>query len=107
MAANSTKSAQRGPGRPFVKGQSGNPKGRPKQTQEQKDAHAMIRKLAPQAVERLREILEDPRVKTSDLLRAIEIVFDRAFGKEDYVGRDNALLLSLVELERRGESHDL
>ena len=101
MAANSTKSAQRGPGRPFVKGQSGNPKGRPKQTQEQKDALEMIRKLAPQAVERLREILEDPRVKTSDLLRAIEIVFDRTFGKEDINRRDNGLLLSLVELERK------
>ena len=61
----------------------------------------MIRKLAPQAVERLREILEDPRVKTSDLLRAIEIVFDRTFGKEDINRRDNGLLLSLVELERK------
>ena len=101
MAANSTKSAQRGPGRPFVKGQSGNPKGRPKQTQEQKDALEMIRSLAPQAVERLREILEDPKVKTRDLLRAIEIVFDRTFGKEDVNRRDNGLLLSLVELERK------
>ena len=85
----------------FRKGQSGNPGGRKKRTQEEKDALEMIRKLAPQAVERLREILEDPRVKTSDLLRAIEIVFDRTFGKEDINRRDNGLLLSLVELERK------
>ena len=108
MAAESNKgSTKRVPGRPCQKGQSGNPGGRKKRTQEERDALEMIRSLAPQAVERLREILEDPKVKTRDLLRAIEIVFDRAFGKEDYVGRDNALLLSLVELERRGESHDL
>lgn len=41
MAANSTTTVKkRGPGRPFVKGQSGNPSGRPKQTQAQKEAVA-------------------------------------------------------------------
>lgn len=102
MAAESNKgSTKRVPGRPFVKGQSGNPGGRKKRTQEEKDALEMIRSLAPQAVERLREILEDPKVKTRDLLRAIEIVFDRTFGKEDVNRRDNGLLLSLIELERK------
>lgn len=100
MAAISNKTA-RGRGRPFEKGKSGNPRGRPKQTQEQKDALAMIRDLAPEAAERLRDILHDPDTKTNDLLRAIEIVFDRAFGKEIYTGGPNELLQSLLELERQ------
>lgn len=99
MAANSEKTA-RGRGRPFQKGQSGNPKGRPKQTQEQKDALQMIRDLAPDAAERLREIILDRSVKTNDLLRAIEIVFDRAFGKETNNTVPNELLQSLLDLER-------
>ena len=80
MAANSEKTA-RGRGRPFQKGQSGNPKGRPKQTQEQKDALAMIRTLAPDAVLRLAEIIHDPNVKVDAQLRAIDIILDRAYGK--------------------------
>ena len=80
MAANSTKTA-RGPGRPFEKGKSGNPKGRPKQTQEQKDALKMIRDLAPLAAEKLCEIIQNPDVKTTEQLRAIEIILDRAYGK--------------------------
>ena len=65
----------------FKPGQSGNPSGRPKQTQEQKDALAMIRALAPDAAIRLKEIIQDPNVKTADQLRAIEIILDRAYGK--------------------------
>lgn len=99
MAANSEKTA-RGPGRPFQKGQSGNPKGRPKQTKEQKDALTMIRDMAPEAAERLREIIRDPGVSTKDLLKAIEIIFDRTFGKEVYNGAPNELLQSLLTLER-------
>ena len=81
MTGNSEKTV-RGKGRPFVKGQSGNPKGRPKQTQEQKDALQMIRDLAPEAAAKLRDILNDDRTRPADMLRAIEMIFDRAFGKE-------------------------
>ena len=48
-----------------------------------------------------RSIIHDPGIKTSDLLRAIEIVFDRAFGKETYNSAPNELLQSLLDLERR------
>lgn len=99
-AANSIKTA-RVPGRPFQKGQSGNPRGRPKRTKEQKDALAMIRDMAPEAAERLHEIIRDKSVSTKDLLKAIEIVFDRAFGKETYNGAPNELLQSLLDLERQ------
>ena len=79
-AENSTRTA-RVPGRPFEKGKSGNPGGRPKKTQEEKDALAAIRSLAPDAAERLRKILDDPDAKPDILLRAIDIVLDRAYGK--------------------------
>lgn len=84
MAANSTKTA-RGPGRPFEKGKSGNPNGRPKQTQEQKDALAMIRELAPVAVERLRDIICDTCIKADTQLKAIEIILERTYGKPNTI----------------------
>ena len=82
-------------------GKSGNPRGRPKQTQEQKDALKMIRDLAPEAAERLREILYDEKAKNADVLRAIEMIFDRAFGKDSPVTMQNELLQCLIELEKR------
>ena len=81
MAAANSKKTAHVPGRPFKPGQSGNPRGRPKQTKEQRDALAMIRDLAPEAAEKLCEILHDPEAKATDQLRAIEIILDRAFGK--------------------------
>lgn len=97
MAANSGKTAR---GRPFQKGQSGNPSGRPKQTQEQKDALAMIKELAPVAVEWLREVLTSEKTKPEIRLRAIEMVLDRAYGKpvarEQTVGNE-----PIIELLRR------
>ena len=72
---------KRGRGRPFEKGTSGNPSGRPKQTQEQKDALAMIRDLSPEAAERLREIIRDKHTRPETALKAIEIIFERTYGK--------------------------
>ena len=108
MAAISEKSG-RGIGRPFEKGKSGNPSGRPKQTQEQKDALAMIRELAPVAVERLKDIITDKRVKADTQLKAIEIILERTYGKPvaydaSATNVTNELLLSLLQLEKRANA---
>ena len=83
MAANSGKTARRGAGRQFKPGQSGNPSGRPKRTQEQKDALEELKKLTPAAVQAVNEILRDQDAPESARLRAAEIVFDRTYGKPE------------------------
>jgi chaperonin GroEL (HSP60 family) len=65
-------------GRPFVKGQSGNPNGRPKMPKDLKEA---FKAASPKALEILKKILADPAAKDSDRLRAAEIILDRAYGK--------------------------
>lgn len=79
-AGNSNKTA-RVPGRPFGPGKSGNPNGRPKQTQEQKDALTMIRSLAPDAAEKLRDMLHDPETKPDIRVRIIDMILERTYGK--------------------------
>lgn len=73
-AANSKKTV----GRPFVKGQSGNPNGRPKMPKDLKEA---FKAASPKALEILKKILADPEAKDGDRLRAAEIILDRAYGK--------------------------
>ena len=67
----------------FKPGQSGNPGGRPKKTQEQKDALQAIRDLAPNAAEVLKSMLEDMSVPPAQRLRAAELILDRAYGKAE------------------------
>lgn len=74
MAENSR--YQRGLGRPFQPGQSGNPGGRPKA---ESQVTELARQRGPKAFERLCELMrsENPTVA----LRACEAVLDRAYGK--------------------------
>lgn len=67
----------------FRKGQSGNPKGRPPQTQEQKDALAAIRELAPYAAQALEEMLRNPDTPAAVRAKLVDMVFDRTYGKPD------------------------
>lgn len=67
----------------FKKGQSGNPSGRPKKTQEQNDALAAIRDLAPKAATVLQEIMADPNAPAAARIRAAVEVLDRTFGKAE------------------------
>ncbi len=76
MAQNSGKTAKRGPGRPFPKGKSGNPGGRPKQHQEIVE---LARIAAPDAIAKLIQLMDhrDPRV----CLAACSVLLDRGYGK--------------------------
>lgn len=83
MAGNSTGTAKRkqgGIGKPFQKGVSGNPSGRPKNTQEQKDALVAIKELAPTAAKMLEEIITDRKAPTASRVKAIEIILNRTYG---------------------------
>lgn len=96
MAESSGKTVR---GRPFQPGQSGNPGGRPKKTQEEKDALAMIKTLAPRAVEKLEEIINNPKTRPDIALKAVEIILDRTYGKA-YANEtaDSALLQAAKRL---------
>lgn len=76
-AGNSEKTV-RGKGKPFEKGKSGNPNGRPKLPQEFKDL-AKTKSLA--ALKKIIEVMENPNSDTKDVLRASEMIMDRAWGR--------------------------
>lgn len=80
MAANSekTEKKKRGNGKPFEKGQSGNPNGRPRIPQEFKEL-AKTKSLG--ALNKIIEIMENPESDKKDVLRASEMIIDRAWGK--------------------------
>ena len=67
----------------FKPGQSGNPSGRPKKTQEQQDALEAIRALAPQAPAVLMDVMNNPSAPPAARLKAVEMILDRTYGKPD------------------------
>ena len=81
---------QRGADGRFLPGQSPNPGGRKKQTEEEKDALEEIRKLAPGVAEKMAEMLNAPRVPAIAKVRIIEIILERTYGKPETAIRLNA-----------------
>lgn len=71
-----TSKRKRGPGKPFQKGASGNPKGRKPVPPEVK---AILSAACPRAAERLVELIEDP--DPSVALKAAQVVIERIHGK--------------------------
>ena len=67
----------------FVKGQSGNPSGKKKATQEELDALDEIKKLAPGVAARMTELLNNPRVPAIAKVRILEIILERTYGKPE------------------------
>lgn len=67
-----------GPGRPFEKGQSGNPGGRPKQP------HSVVEVAQQHCVEMIEllvEIAKDENYAINSRVKAAEIILDRGLGK--------------------------
>ena len=62
----------------FVKGMSGNPGGRPSQPQEFRE---LLEKHSTTALQKVIEILQDPKTQAKDKIRAAEIILDRTFGR--------------------------
>lgn len=79
----------RGDNGQFLPGKSPNPGGRPKQTEEEKDALAEIRKLAPGVAERMTQMLDNPRVPAIAKVRILEIILERTYGKPETAIRLN------------------
>lgn len=76
MADNSNPERKRGPGRPFKKGQSPNPGGRPKAV---KEVIELAREHTTHAVRRLAELLDDPDGRV--VVAAAKELLDRGYGK--------------------------
>ena len=60
----------------FLPGQSPNPGGRPRKTEEERDALAEIRKLAPGVADKMAEMLAAPRVPAIAKVRIVAQIKD-------------------------------
>lgn len=81
MTTGSSKKQPRG--KPFAKGTSGNPSGRPKLSPAQKDALQAIKDLAPNAAEVIAELLNNRNVSAAVRLGAATLILERSYGKPD------------------------
>lgn len=78
LADNSGEAARQPRGRPFTKGRSGNPRGRPKRDY---DIAALARQHAPQAIATLVEIMTDVLAPPGARLSAANSLLERGFGR--------------------------
>ena len=67
-----------GKGRPFAKGVSGNPGGRPKVLG---DVQELARQKSPEAIETLSKIMRDEKAAPAARVAAANALLDRGFGK--------------------------
>jgi hypothetical protein len=81
MIAENSKKQPRG--KPFAKGKSGNPGGRPKLNPEQKDALEAIKALAPNAADVIAELLNNKNASAAVRLEAASMIIERVYGKPD------------------------
>ena len=76
----------------FRPGQSGNPSGRPKKTEQEKEALERIRSLAPEVAGYMRQMLDNPRTPAIAKVRILEIILERTYGKAE-----NAIKLTTAQ----------
>ena len=80
---------KRGANGQFLPGQSGNPSGKKKNTQEELDALEEIKKLAPGVAAKMTELLNSPKVPAIAKVRILEIILERTYGKPETAIRLN------------------
>lgn len=81
--ANRQKTGKQATSTSFKPGQSGNPRGRPKMTDAEKDVLAEIKSLAADVPDKLRALLDGKKTPAAVKLKAIELILDRTYGKPD------------------------
>jgi hypothetical protein len=72
------RTARKQRGRPFPKGISPNPNGRPRTPAEMKEA---FKAATPEAIDYLVKLIRNKKARTSDRIRACEIIIDHGLGK--------------------------
>ena len=80
----------RGENGQFLPGKSANPGGRPKMTEDERDALEEIRKLAPGVADRMVALLDNARTPAIAKVRILEIILERTYGKAETAVRLNA-----------------
>lgn len=80
MAENSEKTAKKPRGKPFQKGQTGNPGGRPPKTEEQRTLEELCRAKSARAFEVLSNIMESGENERNKITAALAII-ERGHGK--------------------------
>ena len=74
---------KRGANGQFLPGQSGNPSGKSKSTDEEIKALEEIKKLAPGVAAKMKEMLNSPKVPAIAKVRILEIILERTYGKPE------------------------
>ena len=93
-----------GKGRPFQKGVSGNPGGKPKDPNVPRrravdDIRALARECGPEAIAKLRSILKDPKAPLQAVIMASNSLLDRGFGKPPQSVDVNASVTTTIARE--------
>ena len=70
--------SKRAPGKPWEKGKSGNPKGRPMMPEELKEK---CRSYTEEGIETLIALARNNKKQPKDRIKAIEILLERGYGK--------------------------
>lgn len=84
MADNSEKTAkQRGKGKPFESGQSGNPGGRPKLPEDIKHVRELAREYTQEAVDALVIVMRGENSSAGAKVSAAQALLDRGWGKAE------------------------